>query len=220
MAPIEHLFVLMLENRSFDHMLGSSGIPGINIPPAGTSNSWNGTSYPVGTSPVDPMKVDPKHEFPDVVEQLCGHGETYPYGGPYPHINNSGFAANFATSAGSTSPGDVMQEFTPDCLPVLNALAREFAVCDAWHCSLPGPTWPNRFFALGGSSAQLDHSPTTAETTLWEAVDGFKYQNGSVFQVSGLNWKIYAGNQLFTLAHALQASTSGMSPHSPISPKT
>jgi hypothetical protein len=27
---------------------------------------------------VDPMKVDPKHEFPDVVEQLCGHGETYP----------------------------------------------------------------------------------------------------------------------------------------------
>lgn len=204
MAPIEHLFVLMLENRSFDHMLGSSGIPGINIPPAGTSNFWNGTSYPVGTSPVDPMKVDPKHEFPDVVEQLCGHGVTYPHGGPYPPINNSGFAANFITSAGSTSPGDVMQEFTPDRLPVLNALAREFAVCDAWHCSLPGPTWPNRFFALGGSSAQLDHSPTTEETALWESVDGFKYQNGSVFQVSGLNWKIYAGNQLFTLAHALQ----------------
>jgi phospholipase C len=52
MPPIEHVFVLMLENRSFDHMLGVSPFTGIdavtqtptqiNALPAGVSNSWNG----------------------------------------------------------------------------------------------------------------------------------------------------------------------------------
>jgi phospholipase C len=69
---------------------------------------------------------------------------------------------------------------------------------------MPGPTWPNRFFALGASSADLDHSPTTAETLIWEALDGFRFQNGSIFDAgSGLNWRIYAGNKIFALAHAL-----------------
>jgi phospholipase C len=204
MPTIEHLFVLMLENRSFDHMLGLSGIPGINAPPAGASNSWNGKNFPVGDAPVDPMTVDPSHEFPDVLEQLCGAGAKYPSGGPYPPVNNSGFVSNFATSAKSPSPGDVMQCFPPARLPVLIALAAEFAVCDAWHCSLPGPTWPNRFFALGGSSAQLDHSPTMDEMIVWQVDDGFKYQNGSIFDVAALKRKIYAGNKLFALAHALK----------------
>jgi phospholipase C len=214
MSPIRHIFVLMLENRSFDHMLGFSGITGfdavtgastaVNSPPASASNSWAGKSFVVGSAPVDPMKVDPYHEFTDVLEQLCGAGSGYHPGGPYPLINNSGFVSNFAIEAKAASPGDVMQCFTSARLPVLTALAQEFAVCDSWFCSMPGPTWPNRFFALGASSADLDHSPTTAETLIWEELDGFKFQNGSIFDSgSGLNWRIYAGNKIFTLAHAL-----------------
>lgn len=221
-SVIKHIFVLMLENRSFDHLLGFSGITGsdavtgtatqISAPPPGFSNSWSGKSFPASTPAVDPMTVDPYHEFSDVLEQLCGEAATYAPGGPYPAINNSGFVSNFAEDAKSPSPGDVMRGFPRGGLPVLLALATEFAVCDRWFCSMPGPTWPNRFFALGASSAELDHSPTTTETAIWETIDGFKFQNGSIFDAARgflfwkkkLKWRIYAGNKIFTLAHALK----------------
>jgi phospholipase C len=222
MRAIKHVFVLMLENRSFDHMLGFSGITGsdaatgkptqIDGPPHGFSNSWSGKPFPASTPAVDPMGVDPYHEFSDVLEQLCGEAAIYPPGGPYPAINNSGFVSNFAEDAKSPSPGDVMRGFSQQALPVLSTLAREFAVCDSWFCSMPGPTWPNRFFALGASSAELDHSPTGAETLIWETIDGFRFQNGSIFEAGRsylfwkkkLKWRIYAGNKIFTLAHALK----------------
>jgi len=89
----------MLETRSFDHMLGFSGITGpdavagaptqINAPSAGAANSWNGSTFPAGPPAVDPMQVDPYHEFTDVLEQLCGAGATYTPGGRYPAIHNS-----------------------------------------------------------------------------------------------------------------------------------
>jgi phospholipase C len=221
MPPIEHVFVLMLENRSFDHMLGFSGLAGtdaethaaakINGLTGAESNSWNGAVFPASTPAVDPMKADPFHEFSDVLKQLCGQTASYPPGGPYPPINNSGFVSNFAMDALSKQPNtgaaadDVMKCFNPAEMPVLTALAAEFAVCDSWFCSMPGPTWPNRFFALGASSADLDHSPTTAEIALWQTIDGFKFQNGSIFdRGNGFQWRIYAGNKLFTLAHALK----------------
>lgn len=222
MPEIKHVFVLMLENRSFDHMLGFSAITGldavtetptrINAPPAGSSNSWRGKSFPASTPAVDPMRVDPYHEFTDVLEHLCGEAAVYPLGGPYPPINNSGFVSNFVEDAKSASPGDVMQGFPPGGLPVLSALAREFAVCDCWFCSMPGPTYPNRLFALGASSDGLDHSPTAAETLVWETIDGFRFQNGSIFDAGRrflfwkkkLKWRIYSGNKIFTLAHALK----------------
>jgi phospholipase C len=225
MASIKHVFALILENRSFDHMLGFSGLTGsdavtgkptqTNAPPSGVSNSWSGKTFPACPPPVDPMSGDPYHEFTDVLEQLCGPGAAYPPGGPYPPINNTGFVSNFAVAAKSPSPGDVMRCYTPERLPVLMALAKEFAVCDSWFCSMPGPTWPNRFFALGASSGELDHSPTSAEAFVWQTVDGFKFQNGSIFEAGKgffsflpwkrkLKWRIYAGNKIFTLAHALK----------------
>src|ERR1700678_4135127 len=127
----------MLENRSFDHMLGAIPFPGIdavtqkptwsNALPQGAGNSWNGVNYSPGLPAVDPTKNDPYHEFEDVLEQLCGVGVRYPKGGPYPAINNSGYVSNFAVAGKSPSPGDVMKCFSPERLPILSALAREFA---------------------------------------------------------------------------------------------
>jgi phospholipase C len=67
----------------------------------------------------------------------------------------------------------------------LYRLATTFVLCDGWHASLPGPTWPNRYFVHGASSAGLDHSPTSAEMAAWESVDGFGYPNGSIFDALG-----------------------------------
>lgn len=217
MTPnITNVFVLMLENRSSDHMLGHSDLTGtdaatvsptrINGPAATDANSYQGSLYTVGTNPPATMPVDPGHEFQNVVEQLCGHGVTYPPGGPYPLINNSGFVSDYATSQpgnqGGAPAGDygqIMQGFTADMLPVLNALARSFAVCDSWFSSIPGPTWPNRFFVCAASSGGLDHSPSISEILEWETWAGFSFPHGTIFDAlgkakGGFGWRIYGGD--------------------------
>jgi phospholipase C len=212
MSAVSHVFVLMLENRSFDHMLGFSGIVGkdaasgqstsVNGLTGTESNSFQNTAYKVSKPADFIMSVGPGHEFPDVLEQLSGQGAKYPPGGQYPAINESGYVTNFVQSGGQSSPGEIMKCFDPVQLPVLTALASTFVVCDNWFSSLPGPTWPNRFFMLAASSSGLDHSPTTAEMIQWETVFGFKLQNGSIFDRK-ISWRIYAEGDL-CLAHALK----------------
>ena len=170
---IQHVFVLMLENRAFDHMLGFSGITGKDAANGGSTqingltgsetNTFNGRAYPVLQGADNVMPADPGHEFNNVLEQLCGAGANYAAGSTYPAINNAGFAASYAASGGAANPGEVMKCFAPQQLPVLVALAQEFAVCDNWHASMPGPTWPNRMFIHAASSGGLDHSPTTGD---------------------------------------------------------
>ena len=108
-SGIEHVFVLMLENHSFDHILGYSGIKGIDgLDGKSFSNSWkhedgSTTTYPIKQPAVDPMTTDPNHEFQDTMEQLCGQAyatkESNPYkddpNAKYPIVNHSGFAANY-----------------------------------------------------------------------------------------------------------------------------
>lgn len=262
---IDHVFVLVLENRSFDHILGFSGIVGIDAvtgaatsvnglalagsslvqlarswradrvsgivikqggtwpPPPPVSvrallasamaNIFNGQSYSV-TKPADyAMPIDPGHEFPDVVMQLGGPGAVYPSGGAYPPVRNSGFVASYAANGGGANPGEIMKCYQGgqtalqgSQLPVLNELAREFAVCDSWHAAMPGPTWPNRFFVHAASSGGLDHSPSAAEMAAWETVDGFSFKNGTIFDrmnSKNLQWRIYAGDDL-PIASALK----------------
>lgn len=225
-GAIQNMFVLLLENRSFDHMLGFSGITGTEAgtnPPAPTPlnglsgseyNGYLGAKYVVGQPFHEPVAVDPAHEFLDVLEQLCGTQAIYERGQPYPGINNSGFVSDYARShtEGEGNAvgnfGQIMDGFSADQLPVLNTLARTFAVCDGWHASLPGPTFPNRLFAMGASSNGLDHSPSTFELLTWEGLDGFSYPNGSIFDALRTKfgsdaWRIYAGSH-FPLVCALK----------------
>lgn len=221
-SPIRNVFVLMLENHSFDNIFGQSGISGIAHATSANYNTANGTDYHVANSAPVAMVSDPGHEFQDVVAQLAGANASYPSGGPYPAINNSGFAANYATSTteGPAPPagnvGDIMKGFnTATQLPVIYQLATEFAVCDHWFSSLPGPTWPNRFFVHGASSAGLDHSPTTAEMLLWDTVDGFSYPHGSIYDrlmSAGKTWRIYNDDTNAYSDHPNQGSAVGKVP--------
>lgn len=212
---IEHVFVLMLENRSFDHLLGYSGIDGTDAVTgnpteinglAGTEwNSFQGQTYTVTEGADYRMPVDPGHEFPNVLEQLCGPGAAYPPGGAYPAVNDSGYVASYVASGGQ-SPGEVMKCYLPKQLPVLNALAREFVVCDNWHASMPGPTWPNRMFVHAASSGGLDHSPSTVEIAGWETIDGFGFKNGTIFDAlsrEGVTRRLYGGDD-FPIVAALK----------------
>ncbi|MGD0913368.1 MAG: alkaline phosphatase family protein [Terracidiphilus sp.] len=186
-----NIFVLMLENHSFDNILAFSGIPGIAAATRANSNSYssNGQSLTVNVTSPAPvsMPTDPGHEFLDVVEQLCGQGGQY-VAGSYPAVNNSGFAANYATSnsektglPSGAQVADVLACFdTAAQLPVTYALATEFAVCDHWFSSLPGPTWPNRYFIHCASSAGLDDSPTSDQMAGW-SITGLEFPNGSLY---------------------------------------
>jgi len=213
---VQHIFVLMLENRAFDHMLGFSMISGsdaqtgaptrVNGLTGTESNVFNGSTYRVskGAGPV--MPVDPGHEFTNVLEQLCGAGVRYPRGGAYPPIDKSGFVASYVASGGNTAPGEVMKCFVPEQLPVLTALAQEFAVCDNWHASMPGPTWPNRMFVHAASSGGLDHSPSTDEIVEWETIGGFQFKAGTIFNAlkrKGVSYRLYGGDD-FPMVAALK----------------
>lgn len=200
---IKNLFVLMLENHSFDNIFAMSGIQGINAATVQNCNSYHGEKYFVREHAPSFMTTDPGHEFKDVLEQLCGADAACKYqGGTYPSVNNSGFASSYATSVSEDTGtpakhhiGDIMACFdTSKQLPVIHQLACEFAICDNWYSSLPGPTWPNRFFVHGASSAGWTDSPHLRDEVTWELIHGFRYSNGSIFQAlrnAGHEWRLY-----------------------------
>jgi phospholipase C len=215
----------MLENRSFDHLFGFSGLTGFDATSGAPtsidgltgqeSNMSGGTTYRVTRDASLAAPHDPPHEFLDIVRQLCGSGAVHvppaPYD-PYPAIDSSGFVDSYRQGRGVTAPGEIMKCFdTPRQLPVLYALAQEFALCDRWFSSLPGPTWPNRMFAHAASAGGLDHSPSVQEILVWEEIDGFAFKNGSIFQAlaaAGKTYCLYSGDA-FPMVAALKGIHRG-----------
>jgi len=158
---IQHIIVLMMENRSFDHMVGflkreNPEIRGIMGGDYSNSDA-NGMSYAVSDGALyqGDFTVDPGHDFGDVDVQLYGGVTPRP---DFPEM--SGFVKNYDGRAGAGKGRLVMKCFTPDQVPVVSQLARQYAICDQWFSSVPGPTLPNRAFAhFGTSFGRLDMSP-------------------------------------------------------------
>jgi phospholipase C len=194
---IEHLFVLVMENRSFDHLLGFQGITGKDAHtgaqtkaedltgPGGAafSNQFGTLRYAVTPTAGDTTfhRHDPQHQFLDVLTQLCGQAEGEAVkvsgglnGAPYPPVaeaSNTGFAADYAITSDLTNPGEPMRGFAPGALPVLTALAKEFVLCDHWFSAMAGPTEPNRMFVHAATSGGWDDSPTNGD---YEEIFGAK----------------------------------------------
>ena len=154
---IKHVVVLMEENRSFDHLLGWAkdllgidGLTGSEYNPISTLNTSSPKVYVNKDAPYV-ANCDPDHltfattlkifgmkqafgpNASDAVEKMCGFVE-------------------FEHDIGSPNACSVMSMFPPEKVPVLTSLAQNFAVMDKFFCSVPGPTWPNRQFAMAGTS--------------------------------------------------------------------
>lgn len=173
-SKIKHIFVLMLENRSFDHMLGYSGIPGINGLSGKTFTNDDTAGEPVPTTKdavySGDYDSDPGHDFSDVMVQLWGNG---PQAGDPPM---TGFVKSYAAKCGGNVQRShrIMKCFDPGSIPVLATLARQYAVCDNWFSSIPGPTLPNRLFVhCGTSDGRLDMAPEyfAGFKTIYEVLD-------------------------------------------------
>lgn len=184
--PIEHVIVLMLENRSFDHMLGYLDHP--NAFEGLTDTEWNprskndGTRVPVNDDAVPNIHPDPDHEHRAVLRQVFL--EDLPFN-PALQRKNRGFVWDYGLRidkkkvqaqgllrrvwgwikrlfGGRAAPSFNQAEDVIRCFSyapgkthhvnVLSKLAKSFALCDHWHSSVPGETWPNRNFAHAATS--------------------------------------------------------------------
>lgn len=155
---IEHVVLLMLENRSFDQMLGSlqAEIPKLDgiDPNSPRSNPDTTGKPPVQQQPgawlqiQNPLGVDFGHDPTDVDWQIGIEPKRDPMTG---FVDD--FRSNNKDGTNDALAAQVMSYFAPGTLPVLHTLARNSVVCDRWFSSVPGPTWPNRLFALTGTAA-------------------------------------------------------------------
>jgi phospholipase C len=154
---LKHIVVLMMENRSFDHMLGGlrKKFPKINGLTGAESNpDQDGHVVTVAPNATfqGQLDHDPDHHFPGVDLQIFGGAPP----GPGRVANMQGFVKSYATQgAGGSSSHAIMNYFPtegPRSLTVLTTLATEFAVFNGWFSSIPGPTICNRAFAHYGTS--------------------------------------------------------------------
>ncbi len=230
LSKIKHIVVVMLENRSFDNLLGwlyeneapprgqkfdglrrdlwnpldnidANGIPFVEK----VSIRKNGEPLPYGRNKEKMLKPDFTLPDPDPGEgyhstnhQLFG---TYDVALDYPpEPTNMGFVNDYRDanlyntySFGEppTDPREVMITYAPEQAPVLNTLARQFAVCDHWYASVPSQTLPNRHFVNAATSeGAVNNKPNgicgarTIYNHIQDAIDCGR---------NDLSWAVYCG---------------------------
>ncbi len=209
---IEHVVVLCLENRSFDHMLGYLAHPDPQFEGLRRGGPYECAGYDggprvaaaPGAKKVLPFGPDHSHDAVMAQLGLTGH----PAGGP---AGNDGFVISYERKArglaqarlggllgpalnlalereqagAPTAEGCgplIMLCQPPGQVPALARLALEFAVCDHWFCSVPGETWPNRNY--------LHAATSDGETD----IEIRAYANKTIFELieeHGATWRVY-----------------------------
>lgn len=166
---IETIVIVMMENRSFDHMLGHlsyrqyanrTKVDGLQDPlnQQAYENIYEGEPYYPFEMKDGTLPSDLPHEREYVKTQLAYSPVTGSY-------SMSGFVDAYyqVTTANRTEKPEPMGFFPPNEAPITSFLANNFAVCDRWFTPLPTSTHPNRCIALGSSTpidstGQYDHS--------------------------------------------------------------
>src|SRR5947209_4224385 len=211
-SQIEHIVVLMLENRSFDNLLGwlydPNNQPPFNQPPPANFEGVSGKSLsnpgPAGPVPVgrgnaltDP-NPDPGEPYQDIYSQLYDVTPVPPLGSVPPEPPQPpdmlGFVNNYAQQKGVTNPGIIMNCFTPLSVPVLSSLAYYYGVCDHWFASVPTQTLCNRSFVHAGTSSGYVNN---------QGDNGILFINRTptvfnLLEAAGRSWKIYHASWLIT----------------------
>ena len=198
--PVDHVVVLVLENRSFDHMLGfvphdSPLFHGLTRGGPYTNPPWRSSGPPTPATPdAKPvLPVDPNHSHDAVIRQLRlgglagarrpGRGLAPPtFEGLLGPLANWWFRRNAGANPVTDRGGLIMRCQPPSQVPVLATLALQFGVCSKWFASVPGETWPNRNFL---------HAATSDSTTDNEIRF---YTDPTIFELledHGKTWRIY-----------------------------
>ena len=158
LSLVDTIVIVMMENRSFDHMLGhlsyreyanGTSVEGLRDPltQQAYENLYEGSPYYPFLMADGPLPSDPPHERQSVETQLAYSPVTGTY-------SMSGFVEAYyqSTPVSRTQTPEPMGFFPPSAVPIMNVLANNFAVCDRWFAALPTGTQPNRLMALTGAS--------------------------------------------------------------------
>jgi phospholipase C len=171
---IDHIVVLMMENRSYDHYFGSrslvEGLPGDGLP-AGASNK-NGAGDEVAIYPAGEVCIaDPPHGWGSSRTQFADGA-------------CDGFVIAYENSWGTDVPPDAMSYLVRDNIPVSHALADAYTTCDRWFCSVLGPTWPNRMYFHTAQSMGLTANEVPEDGFNWLTI----YHR---LDAAGVSWAYY-----------------------------
>jgi phospholipase C len=203
MPAIEHVVVLMLENRSFDCLLGKlypkseqfDGLEGTETNPwhkeDGTVEQirvWN--CGEVTEEAARLPNPEPGELFEDVNVQLFGLDRD-PGGDRGVTPDMSGFVDNYARQPWPWTPEDpsgIMHYFLPSQVPIISRLALEFGVSDRWHASTPSETWPNRYFTHCGTAGGFVNNTQSRFPYQWPRMMPTIFRR---LGKHGYSWKIY-----------------------------
>ena len=170
-APFDTVVVLMMENRSFDHLLG--WMPGVNGKQAGLSFP----GYKGGTAPRLRSAPTPRPAATRTRPHLARHGQAL-------QQRQVRRLAHRPSSPATTFPIGYYEEAQ---VPILGALARGYTLFDAYHCSLMDATWPNRFYQLCAATdvdatglfpAQGGHARRTWRLAIFDRLKEAKLTSG------------------------------------------
>ncbi len=174
-GSIDHIIMVMMENRSFDHWYGARKLLEGNAAEdgldAGMSNPGpDGSDVPVFHA-TQLCPNDPPHGWSSSHDQ-------------FDEGRNDGFAQEHGSRYG-TDGAEVMGYLSRDDLPISYALADAYAVCDRYFCSVMGPTWPNRLYGHLGSSQGMKSN---------DLPDTGSYTDPAVWAKlteAGVDWRYY-----------------------------
>jgi phospholipase C len=155
LSRVQTVVIAMLENRSFDHILGHLGLPDSGHPLAGRIEGIQHAQVYYAHDTYQPRPItsasltpDPPHEREYIDMQINS------IAGPM-----HGFVQSYRSAYSDADAARVMEYCTKGYLPSTEFLARNFAVCDNWFAPLPASTLPNRLMAMSGY-ALVDRTPS------------------------------------------------------------
>ncbi|MFE4551060.1 phosphocholine-specific phospholipase C [Streptomyces sp. NPDC056785] len=178
---IEHIVVLMQENRSFDHYFGSlRGVRGFGDPrPVTQPNGKSVWHQSDGTKDVLPFRPDADDLGLQFIQDL-------PHGWSDGHAAfNQGRYDNWVPAKSSTT----MAYLTREDIPFHYALADAFTICDAYHCSFIGSTDPNRYYMWTGYTGNDGKGGGPVLGNDEAGYDWTTYPER--LEAAGVSWKIY-----------------------------
>lgn len=189
-GPIKTIVILVMENRSFDHIFGwikktRPDIDGLTGQEFNYVNASDPNSPKIlVTNKANFVDSDPGHSIQAIQEQVFGSNTTF-----FDPAPMNGFAQQADKMGVDGLAETVMSGFKPEFLPVYTELANEFAVFDKWFASVPASTQPNRFFVHSATShgassnVRKDLIHGFPQKTIFDSLDendlsfGIYYQN-------------------------------------------
>jgi phospholipase C len=191
LAGIDTFVILCMENRSFDHYLGSlsldegAAVDGLT----GDESNLDGAGNPVPVYRLEDFTPDdPPHTWDEVHAQWNDGA-------------NDGFVTQYeiVLDDPELDAARVMGYHTRDQIPITYALADNSAICDRYFCSVLGPTWPNRFYLHGATSdGEQGNFPNLGFDSIWDAIEdagltGVNYYHDIAWATGG--YAKFSGNE-------------------------